>query len=352
MLLDDIVADMTVVATTKFEEALFAFIRAWFTGVEHFSLTTSGSTGAPKRIAISRAQMMESARLTVQALQLTAGQTALICLSPEFIAGKMMIVRCLVADLRIVAVDPSSHPLHSIEQRIDFTAMVPLQVHDLLSIHHHSFANIGTVIIGGGAVAPEDIQMIQRLSCRFYATYGMTETVSHVALRRLNGAGASQHYSALPGITFARDDRNCLVIHWPIFGASIVTNDLVELLDREKFIWLGRWDNVINSGGRKILPETLEIRIGDVMKNAGYGDRFFIAGIPDVRLGTKMVLILESDDSDQNYSSLITLLKSSLQSFEVPKAILTCFPFIETQTGKINRNTTLELAISNTHSTD
>lgn len=351
VLIDDIIGNKAV-PDSKFEEALFTFMREWIGGAVSFALHTSGSTGAPKRISAKREQMITSASLTAQALQLRNGQTALICLSPEFIAGKMMIVRSLVSGLRIVAVEPSASPLQHIDQRIDFAAMVPLQVHDLLHVHQHTFADIGTVIIGGGTISDEDVELLQPLPCRFYATYGMTETVSHVALRRLNGENSARHFTALPGITFHLDDRGCLVIHWPVFGHDVVTNDLVELLDIENFIWLGRWDNVINSGGRKILPEILEARIAKILKDTEHEARIIVAGIPDVRLGTKLVLVIERLHSEQNNRMLLDTLKSSLQSFEVPKVVLSYFPFVETHSGKINRSATLELAISDARSTD
>jgi O-succinylbenzoic acid--CoA ligase len=337
----------------KFEESLFEFIRAWLTGVDEFTLTTSGSTGAPKNILLTRQQMTMSALLTSQALGLHASQTALICLNPEYIAGKMMIVRSLITGLSIIAVNPASNPLSHVAKFIDFVAMVPLQVHDLLHIGDHEvFNRLGTVIIGGGVIDAHDVGMLKHLSSKFYATYGMTETISHVALRQLNGQGASDHYHALPGILFSLDSRGCLVIHWPALGDPIVTNDLVHLEGNVRFIWLGRWDNVINTGGRKIIPEKLEATIAGSLFSAGIHARFFVSGIPDARLGSKLVMVIEGNSIDQNDNPLREILKLSLQSFEVPKTFLTCRRFKETQTGKINRIETLKLAIAESHSPD
>lgn len=339
-------------ATSKFEESLFSFIREWLSGVEQFSLTTSGSTGPPKTILGERRQMMASAKLTAEVLHLEEGQTALICLSPEYIAGKMMVVRCIESGLKIVAVEPSSNPLEKISEHIDFTAMVPLQVHEVLHNHGPLLSNVGTIIVGGGAIDAKDLPLLRSQPCRFYATYGMTETLSHVALRRLNGGDADPYYTALPGITFSTDDRGCLVIDWPAFGNTFVTNDLVEIIDSLRFIWLGRWDNVINTGGIKILPEMLEKKIAGVLAGTPYNERFFIAGVPDRRLGTKLALVIESNHSIQMYNTLLDTLKSSLQGYEVPKVVLRHFPFIETQTGKVDRTATLKRAISDFHSTD
>lgn len=339
-------------ASNSFEESLFTFISQWLNGQETFALTTSGSTGPPKKIYVSRLQMIASAHLTTQVLKLEAGQTALVCLSPEFIAGKMMIVRCLEIGMAIVAVNPSSNPLKGITQTIDFVAMVPLQVHDELLADINSFQNVGTVIIGGGAIDANDAGAMKNMHCRFFATYGMTETVSHVALRPLNGEHASEYFKALPGISFSLDARDCMTVHWPGFADSLVTNDLVELLDKNHFRWLGRWDNVINSGGRKIIPETLESTIAAVMRNLGQHVRFFISSVPDARLGNKVILVLEGEHTNQNYSKLRSALQSSLQSFEVPKAFLSYSRFIETQTGKIDRTASLKLALSHYHSSE
>ncbi|HTF20325.1 MAG TPA: AMP-binding protein, partial [Chryseolinea sp.] len=287
--IDDII-NRKAPATTAFEEALFGFMRQWLSDVDEFLLTTSGSTGTPKSIVVTRGQMIASAQLTSKALHLKQGQTALICLNPEYIAGKMMIVRSLVTGLTIIAVNPASNPLRQVAQHVDFAAMVPLQVHELLHAgSRDAFQQLSTVIIGGGAIDAQDLTLLQDLPCRFYATYGMTETVSHVALRQLNGDGASEYYLALPGINFSLDARGCLIIHWPDLGDAIVTNDLVQLEDDGRFIWLGRWDNLINSGGIKIIPEKLEATIANVLRNAGHHARFFVSSVPDARLGRKVV---------------------------------------------------------------
>lgn len=352
VLIDDIISNEAQ-STNEFESMLFGFIREWLSGVNDFQLTTSGSTGPPKTIIVTRQQMTASALLTSQALGLREGQAALICLHPKYIAGKMMIVRSLVTGLKIIAVNPSSNPLAEVTQPIDFAAMVPLQVHDLLREGGgNAFDKLATVIVGGGAIDAQDIELLKDLPCRFFATYGMTETVSHVALRQINGKGASAHYLALPGIRFSLDERGCLVISWPVLGDAVVTNDLVQLVDDVRFIWLGRWDNAINSGGKKIIPEILEATISGILQNAGVLPRFFISAVPDARLGSKMIMVIESNTIDHDNSKLWTILKSSLQQYEIPKELIVCHSFVETQTGKINRIATLELAISNNHSSE
>jgi O-succinylbenzoic acid--CoA ligase len=342
----------TAGAQNDFEQALFTFIREWLGNADSFRMTTSGSTGNPKAIAVSRDQMIASATLTLQALQLHKGQSALICLSPEFIAGKMMIVRSLIAGMKIIAVNPAARPLDALTESIDFAAFVPLQVHDMLHGNNDSFRKVRQVLVGGGSLDAQDITRLKDLPCSFYATYGMTETVSHVALRKLNGPNATDYYQGMPGIAFEADDRGCLVIHWSALDAPVVTNDLVQLMDDVRFLWLGRWDNVINSGGKKIIPEKLESSIAIALQNAGFYERFFVAGIPDTRLGRKVVMIIEGNHINQKYNNLRSLLQSTLQSHEVPKEFYSCDHFTETQTGKVNRIATLEFAIHRNRSTD
>jgi len=338
-------------ARDSFESDLFNFIRRWLSGTDSFSLATSGSTGAPKEMRLLRRQMEDSAQMTATALNLRQGQRALVCLSAAYVAGKMMIVRSLECGMSIVAVSPSSNPMLGVEGIVDFTAMVPLQVHDMLHTTPGVFNQLRTLIIGGGALSPEDIQLLANVPCRCFATYGMTETVSHVALRQLNGAAASPYYTALPGVRFALDARGCLVIHWKTLGDPVVTNDLVDLADESRFVWLGRWDNVINSGGIKIVPEVLEANMQKALSHAGFHQRFFLSSVSDPRLGNKMVMVIEDPYMSTSAAQTREILKASLAPHEIPREFLSCSRFLETETGKINRNSSLELAISELNST-
>lgn len=349
--IDTIVRDQAS-SQNAFESSLFSFIRLWLTNTALFSLTTSGSTGTPKQIVLSREQMVASARLTCDALQLRRGDRALLCLNPDYIAGKMMIVRSLEAGMEIIAVTPSSNPAGQFPP-VDFAAMVPLQIHDALHRGHAEiFNHISKVIIGGGNVDADDVRLLQPLPCRFFATYGMTETISHVALRPLNGEDASPFFKALPGIRFSVDSRGCLVVHWSILGNDMVTNDLVDLLDNERFVWLGRFDNIINSGGKKVIPEKLEESISNVLRSAGLHHRFFVSSVPDARLGNKIVMVLEDPYMLVDREMIRSKLRSILSHHEVPKEFFLCEAFQMTETGKINRNTTLGLAILRNSSTE
>jgi len=342
VILKDVLRDRAE-AHDAFEASLFAFIRAWRSEAAQFTQYTSGSTGSPKPIVVTRDQMTTSARLTAEALGLKTGDTALLCLNPDFIAGKMMVVRCFATGMRIVAVTPTANPLAHVDQRIDFTAMVPYQVHDILrSAHPEVLQRVGSLLIGGAALDDESLAMLQLFRCRCYATYGMTETVSHIALKSLNGPHASDDYKTLPSIVIAHDARDCLVIEAPHFTEKIVTNDVVRIKDAHTFAWLGRWDNIINTGGMKVMPEDLEGEIAKIFRAQKINHRFFVGSAPDPKLGNRIVLVIEGELTGPLRDALMTSLRQQLPGYKTPKTILTVTRFQYTASDKIDRKETLK----------
>lgn len=337
----------TASPASDFERATFSFIRDWLSNQATFEIQTSGSTGTPKRILLTREQMLTSARMTEQALSLKAGYTALVCLHTQYIAGRMMLVRCFATGMRIVVTEPAANPLENLPETIaiDFTALVPYQLYAILASPQAArLSSIGSAIIGGAPLNRETIHELHAYSCIFYATYGMTETISHIALQTLNGINASAVFRALPGIALAIDERGCLTIEAPHLSEKIITNDIIELKNSNEFIWLGRWDNVINSGGVKIIPEHLESRMVNTLYKCGILRSFFIAAIPDKKLGEKITLILEGEDlSEENKYIIFQELKQSFSSYEIPKSIVTLSKFLYTGTDKIDRRKTIEM---------
>lgn len=337
----------TASPASDFERATFSFICDWLSDQTIFEIQTSGSTGTPKKIVLTREQMLASARMTEQALALKPGYTALVCLHTQYIAGRMMLVRCFTTGMRIVVTEPAANPLANIPDSIaiDFTAWVPYQLYAILSSAEAARLNrIGRVIIGGAPLNQEMVNELQTYSCIFYATYGMTETISHIALQTLNGINASSVFRALPGIALAIDERGCLTIEAPHLPEKIVTNDLVELKDSHAFIWLGRWDNVINSGGIKIIPEHLESRMMNILYECGILRSFFIASVPDKKLGEKITLLIEGEELDEEKKyKIFQKLKQSFSSYETPKAIVMLPRFLYTNTDKIDRRKTIEM---------
>lgn len=329
----------SVSGTTSFETSLISFIREWQSGVQEFKLFTSGSTGAPKEIKLTREQLKQSARRTISALGLQERVPAFVCLDTKNIAGKMMVVRAIEANMEIVAVEPSSNPFQTLSLDFigGFTALVPLQFQEIIK-HPASLQKLNTmknVIIGGAAVNSLLRKESANLKCAVYATYGMTETVSHIALQRLNGPQASDYFTTLVGIKINTDKRGCLVIQVPEFPEPIVTNDIVELISANQFRWLGRYDNVINSGGFKISPEKIEREVERLLPDQA----FFVTSILDERLGEKLVLIVEGSQPNIDISAL------QLHPYEIPKDVILLPEFTRTETGKINRSKTKLLAI-------
>lgn len=323
---------------SDFERETLGFIKVWLTNTKQFTLKTSGSTGTPKEITLTRQQLIDSANRTINKLKLSDKQTAFVCLDTKYIAGKMMLVRALEANMKIVAVEPAADPLKELNVQADFGAFVPLQL-DEISKNSASLATLNrfkSVIIGGASVSASLLEKVRILSCDVYATYGMTETVSHIALQKLNGPDAQNAFEVFPDVKIATDARDCLVIQMPGGTEPLHTNDVVTRIDANHFQVLGRYDNIINSGGIKLIPEAIEQKIETVLDLP-----FFVAGVSDDRLGQKLVLVVEGiTPPDLNLK-----LKQVLSAYEVPKEILQTDPFIRTETHKINRTKTLEKAL-------
>jgi len=304
------------------------FISEWYSTNIEMDLKTSGSTGKPKSISVKKDWMQNSAELTRKTFGLKKGDSALLCMPMKYVAGKMMVVRALELGLDLKVVEPSSNPLKYMDEIIDFAAMVPFQLENSLN----DLDQVKTLIVGGGQVSQQLIEKLQKISTQIFETYGMTETLTHVAIKPLNGPNISDLFRALDGIRFEKDDRGCLAIHASALNpVPIVTNDLVELIDENSFRWLGRFDNVINSGGIKIIPEVVEAKLLSIIPN----NRFFINGESDESLGEKVVLVVEGN--------VIEISFDSLEKFEKPKEIYFISEFLETESGKIRRGETLKI---------
>ncbi|WP_321515732.1 AMP-binding protein [Marinifilum fragile] len=325
----------------EWEKDYCKFILEWLADADQMKAKTSGSTGVPKAMYLSKQKMRNSAKLTGEFFNFKAGQNALFCLSANFIAGKMMIVRAFEWQLNLIPVDPDGHPLKNISSDIDFAAMIPLQVNNSLKLEK-GIQQIKKLLIGGGAVDQILENDLQDLSTECFIGYGMTETVSHVAIRALNGKDRSQAYQAMGNAKFSIDTRNCLRINASaILDEPLLTNDVVELLDETQFVWKGRFDNVINSGGIKLFPEQIEKKLETIINQP-----FFIAGLPDEHLGQKVVLLIEWNDVDVNQKKELEYkIKSLLNKYEQAREIFYVSEFQRTSTNKIQREATL-LAVS------
>jgi len=309
------------------------FLKQWFdSSSEEISVQTSGSTGNPKLISLKKKQMIASAEATGHYFNLLSGSAVLHVLPTKFIAGKMMWVRALVLGWNLYLEDELNH--------YDFSAMVPLQVYKREEKDLNRFQ---TILIGGGVYDLNDLNRFVNLKTRIYASYGMTETITHIAIMQLAPV-KEEFYHSLPGVKLGVDERNCLHIEAKrIARHSIQTNDLVELIDQKQFKWLGRWDNIINSGGVKLSPEAIENKLQDHFKTP-----FFIAGQRDSILGERLVIIQEGFEESHELSERERkeFLLMGLEKFEIPKAVYFLPSFVYTQTKKIQRRETLDLVFS------
>ncbi|NEV94314.1 AMP-binding protein [Psychroflexus sp. YR1-1] len=327
-----------------FEEPIGNFLLDWLNDdYDSIKVRTSGSTGDPKTYFIDKQKMVNSALATGKFFKANENTTALLCLPADYIGGRMMLVRAITLGWDLDIVEPKSNPLDALFKTYDFCAMTPFQVDNSLGRLHL----IKKLIIGGGAVSENLIGLIQGIPTKVFEVYGMTETISHIAARKLNPKTDNTEkrpFKALPGISVSQNENNCLVIKAPkILDHELVTNDIVDVLTYKKFFWKGRLDNVINSGGIKIFPETLEKKLQKLITH-----RFFIAGLPHDSLGEQVVLFIEAPQSDKFLSDIREAVDKlgSLDKYEKPKHIYLIDKFEETGSGKINRKKTLAKLMS------
>lgn len=311
-----------------------SFLKEWENDDDEIILKTSGSTGQPKKMIVKKQWLLNSAKMTGDFFKLQANQTALLCMSPEFVAGKMMILRALIHDMQLLLAPVNSNPLkHLTVEKIDFAAMVPLQVKTILKEEPDKLENIKQLIVGGAPLLQTEINALKDYDISVYETFGMTETLSHVALKPIHQNNNVFH--ALGDVSFS-SKNNCLVIHAPTLGQpNLQTNDVVELLSSQSFIWKGRADFVINSGGVKIHPEEVEKMLETLLPS----NRFFVFGVKDVQLGEKVTLICEKDlYIDKNQLDQLF----QLHPYWKPRNIIYLPHIKRTANGKINRPDTIK----------
>ena len=320
------------------------------TGINSFIITTSGSTGKPKPLEISRGQMLISARLTGKFLDLKAGEKSLIVLSTEYIAGMMMLVRGFVLDLEINIFDVSSNPLKDINDIYDFSAFVPMQLYEIIKNTPDKINLLNSmknIIIGGGIINYNLEKELVKLKSNIYHTYGMTETITHIALRKVNGDDRKDYFTTLDDVKISQDDRGCLIINSPVTNnQNIITNDLVQILSERHFRILGRIDNVINSGGVKIQAEKVESAFDKVLVDLNLNIKFFISALNEEKYGEMLIAVFESDEfSIDLEKEIFKRLNLCLKKYEIPKKFLFTKKILETKTGKFDKINTLNKII-------
>ena len=318
--------------------SLQEFLEEWRDESPYVRVQTSGSTGAPKQMLVEKRRMLASARRTCDFLGLQPGDTALLCMSLDYIAGKMMVVRALERHLKLICVEPSGHPMKQ-RDGYTFAAMVPMQVYNSLQVaeERERLREIKHLIIGGGAVDEALAQELKDFPNGVWSTYGMTETLSHIALRRLNGDEASEWYTPFPSVEVSLSEDGCLVIDAPeVCEERLVTNDIAELDGDGRFRILGRKDNVICSGGLKIQAEEVERLLRSHLK-----EPYLVTKRPDARLGEAMVLLTEDSVSEARQ-----VCERILTKYHQPRAYIHVDHIPQTETGKPARRQAEKIAES------
>ena len=319
----------------EFGDEIAFFLQEWFNDHDTISLQTSGSTGTPKVIVAQKKAMIHSAWMTCEALSLSSKTNALLCLPVSAIAGKMMLVRALVSGMNIDYVSPSGNPLRSLDSAPDFVAMVPLQVFNSLQSMEETkiLQEIENLIIGGGFVDNSIVGAIRNYPNNIYVTYGMTETLSHVALRKLTNTDNIEYYTPFSSVELSLSSDRCLQIKAPyLLDSLLITNDIAEIREDGTFKILGRKDNTINSGGVKIQIEVVEQKLAPYID----GD-FAITSIPNIKFGELVVLLYTLPFDDH-------IAFADLTYYQIPKYLFLVSDIPFTRTGKIDRAKCKELA--------
>ncbi|HEX8547137.1 MAG TPA: AMP-binding protein [Cytophagaceae bacterium] len=336
------------IATDLYERNTLAFCSDWLQGKKgFFQIQTSGSTGEPKIIDIEREKMSLSAFMTSKTLHLKPNIDVLVCLNTNYIGGLMMLVRCLENKMNAFVVHPTTDLAATLDKnKFQFAAFVPLQIEKLLEDRDRGLnrlQSIDTIIIGGAPMNQELETKLAVLPNNIYQTFGMTETVSHVALKKVEGRNST--YTALQGVKFSTNQFGCLVVSSGLTdGRPLVTNDIVELISEKEFIWVGRRDNIINSGGIKVSPEKIEEIIAKAFSSFQLSPNFFIYGIPDDRFGEIIALAIEGEPLPKKVETdLLEKIKDDSEKYLFPKLIRYAAKFIYTSTGKIDRLRTKKL---------
>ena len=323
----------------EFLQDLEAFLQEWHNDEPTVWVHTSGSTGTPKPMQVEKERMMASARLTCSFLGLKEGDSALLCMPLQYIAGKMVVVRSLVAGLKLVPIAPCGHPLKDLKEAPTFAAMIPMQVYNTLQEPEEceKLMGIKHLIIGGGAIDDALGKALKDFPNHVWSTYGMTETLSHIALRRLNGAEASEWYTPFDNVRIRLSEEGTLIIHAPnVCAEELITNDIAEINQEGKFRIIGRKDNTINSGGVKLQIEQVEAALKEHLDFP-----FQITARKNVKFG-EIVVLLYNKVEDEAFIRQVC--ESTLPTYWVPKVYIGVDELPMTGTGKPDRASARRMA--------
>jgi len=318
-------------------------VRSWESQTQVYTINTSGTTGEYKSIELDRDLMEWSARQTAAACRLGADEKEFCCLPINKVGGMMQIIRALVFDRPLFVVDPLADPMIKLDSDHDYTltSLTPYQFYHIFQSDEslNKLSKFKVVLIGGGPVSvdlEEKIKSFEKwVETRFYHTYGMTETASHIALRPIENQDPENSFHALPGVKISKAEDDCLIIDIPQLERSIETHDMIQL-NRHGFSFIGRKDNIINSGGLKIIPERIERNLEKALFQMGLNIPLYLRGDPDEALGQKCVLVIE--EKNKSHSDVLQkLIRETIESYQRPKEIRYLKHFKYTRTNKIIR---------------
>lgn len=315
---------------------IFEFVLDWLEN-DMIEVSTSGTTGMPSVMTFPKSAFVLSAQRTIAFFNLNPGDSVLLCLPAKYIAGKMMIARALVGGLNLHIVEPKTDPWEDWNEKVKFVPVVPLQLKSLLN-HPEKHDLFETILVGGATIDHSLERKLQRFGPTVFQSFGMTETLTHIALRRINGDNPAENFRVLEGFEISTDNESRLIVEGEGLSEPVYTNDVVTLDDKKHFRWHGRYDDLINSGGIKIYPEDMERQIAGMIYR-----RFFIAGLPDKELGQKVILIMEGKPMEEScVEALHNRIKMKVKKHQAPKEIRFFEKFPETDSGKIKRREILK----------
>jgi o-succinylbenzoate---CoA ligase len=323
--------------SSEHDKELAGFLEVWFGSELYIKATTSGSTGTPKTIRLEKEFVAESALRTINYFGLKEGDHVLHCLPTIYIAGKLMVVRALVGNLKLYTAAPETDFSFLQKEKFRFSAMVPLQVSKILDAEPSPgawFKNLDQLLIGGSAMPHLLETRLKKISTACYSSYGMTETATHIAIRKINGDGADEYYHCLEGIKVQLSENRCLQIFMPgLREQPLTTTDLAEVTDDHTFAILGRADHVIISGGIKYSPEQLERKLQPFIKQS-----FIVSSLPHETLGSQLVLIVEGTENPKEKETMQEICRKQLTNYEQPRKIVFVKEIPLTPNGKPMRN--------------
>lgn len=317
------------------QKEIFNFLSDWFSNKDRFEVKTSGTTGPPKIELIPREAFIISAQITISTFNLEYGDTLLMCLPMRFVAGKMMLVRAIVGRMKLILTQPTVNPVEDLEYPITFAAFTPHQLQAILENNSDKLRLIETAIIGGSPVKSELQNQLSDLKTKFLETFGMSETLTHIAIKELNGSNSSEYFKVLKGFNIRVDENEQLIIEADhLKNSPLLTSDIVELIDSDSFKWLSRVDDVINSGGVKLYPTIIEQKLSSVIE-----EEFIIGKRNDKNLGESVTLFIEGESFNKNKLEVLNIeFTKLLNKYEIPKIIIFIPDFERNENGKIIRS--------------